>query len=358
MNGQPERKTGLDLAGLMSRIFDAGFDKQTRTMKLLRVLEDDENILDFIVKCLFDPRFTAKDEAIKTLLTMNLDKTFSTFFSFLDQFAARTRERFLPALSEPQTMKAIFRRILDLSARPGSDAASERNKLVALLGDLPREKLLYGLICSQDWDAEPSSDLFKILTSAGKDALWNFINLHKNLGDPIFLVRAAKALGAIGMSSKALELMYLLPPELSESFSCVPHESRAVPLKAEVGGAFFMSGDIVFREGEAGNACYIVKSGRVRVCKTDRDGNEITLAHLGVKEIFGEMAIIDNTPRSATVVAAEDTMLLTVNEENFEKVFIKNPEFSLKMLKILVNRLRKSSEIIKELEDRLSSGNK
>lgn len=447
MNKPPERKKGLDLATLMIRIFDSGLEKQARSLKLLRVLEDDEDTLDFIAKCLFDPRFTAKDEALKTLLAMSSEKAFPTFFSFLDQFAARTRERFIPVLAEPISIKAILKRILVLTERSGTDAVSERKKLVSLMKELPRETILYGLICCQDWDDEPSADLFEILVSAGKDEMWDFITKHKDLGDPVFLVRAAKALGAVGASSRALELMYLLPPEVSETFSHVPSvnlernndkghgpqvsggapsrtagaesslpdpsgESKVedssgspapnrVPVGSQTnrqpavpgqvqnhpqavkptpepsrpptqgapppqgqdrkggdGGADFMSGDIVFREGEVGKACYIVKSGMVKVCKSDKDGNEITLANLGVNEIFGEMAIIDGTPRSATVVATEDTVLLTVTEENFEKVFVKNPEFSLKMLKILVNRLRKSSEIIKQLEDRVSAAGK
>lgn len=95
------------------------------------------------------------------------------------------------------------------------------------------------------------------------------------------------------------------------------------------------SGGLVFGEGEPGDALYIVVEGRVRVHKGDR-----ALAELGERECFGEMSVLDSEPRSASVSATEETVLLKIGREEFRDILAERPEISVGIMKVLSRRLR------------------
>jgi len=94
-------------------------------------------------------------------------------------------------------------------------------------------------------------------------------------------------------------------------------------------------GDEVFLEGEAGDALYMVIDGKVRVHKSDR-----VIAELGERECFGEMAILDAAPRSATVSAVSETRLLKIAREDFQEIMAEKPEIANGVIKVLTRRLR------------------
>jgi CRP/FNR family cyclic AMP-dependent transcriptional regulator len=91
----------------------------------------------------------------------------------------------------------------------------------------------------------------------------------------------------------------------------------------------------VFAEGESGDALYLVLDGRVRVHKQDR-----VIAELGERECFGEMAILDASPRSATVTTLADTNLLKISREDFQEIMAEKPEIATGIIKVLSRRLR------------------
>ena len=74
----------------------------------------------------------------------------------------------------------------------------------------------------------------------------------------------------------------------------------------------YETGAVVFREGDEGSTCYIVRTGRARAIREHPDGRSITLAHFGPGDIFGEMAMLDGERRSATVEATEDTEAIAI----------------------------------------------
>ena len=74
----------------------------------------------------------------------------------------------------------------------------------------------------------------------------------------------------------------------------------------------FEAGEVVFKEGDEGSTCYIVRAGRTRAIRAHPDGRSITLAHFGPGDIFGEMAMLDGERRSATVEATEDTEAIAI----------------------------------------------
>jgi len=97
----------------------------------------------------------------------------------------------------------------------------------------------------------------------------------------------------------------------------------------------FKAGSVIFREGDEARELFVIKSGQVRI----QIGNR-TITELGTDSIFGEMALIDNEPRSATAIAATDVELVAVSEKQFLFLVSQTPYFALKVMRVLAQRLR------------------
>ncbi|MFH1811786.1 MAG: Crp/Fnr family transcriptional regulator [Pseudomonadota bacterium] len=110
----------------------------------------------------------------------------------------------------------------------------------------------------------------------------------------------------------------------------------------------FGQGDIIFREGEDGREMLVVRKGRVRIFRKTGD-SELTLAELGPGESFGEMSILDQTTRSATAMALEETDLVVVEEHAFENMLKERPDIAVRLLKKLSARLREANRQIQLL---------
>lgn len=108
-------------------------------------------------------------------------------------------------------------------------------------------------------------------------------------------------------------------------------------------------GAFVVRAGESTDSLYILLSGRAKVTNTDEEGREIILAWLGPGEFFGEMGLIDGSPRSANVVAAEACELLLLSKDAFQRCLQENFDVAQKLMKILVLRLRHADRKIESL---------
>lgn len=100
----------------------------------------------------------------------------------------------------------------------------------------------------------------------------------------------------------------------------------------------YSAGDMIFCEFEPGNEFYLIQSGSVRVVKVI-NGVEKTLDVLKSGEFFGEMAILENAPRSASIIAYEDSVLLEFNKGNFEMLMQGQPQLAFNLLKILSKRI-------------------
>ena len=103
---------------------------------------------------------------------------------------------------------------------------------------------------------------------------------------------------------------------------------------------------VLFHADEPGASLFILKSGRVKVALTDRHGKEVILRVLQPGEFFGEMALLDGHPRSATVVAIERSQVFILERASFLQLIQQDPQWSLKMLATLSRRLRKANEKI------------
>ena len=100
----------------------------------------------------------------------------------------------------------------------------------------------------------------------------------------------------------------------------------------------FQAGEMIFSEFEPGDTFYLIQSGRVQLVKLIGD-IEKTLDILQPSEMFGEMAILENSPRSATAIALDTVKVLEFNSQNFEILMLGNPQIALKLLRMFAKRI-------------------
>jgi CRP-like cAMP-binding protein len=129
---------------------------------------------------------------------------------------------------------------------------------------------------------------------------------------------------------------------------------REVPLFATVPEPYFgeiaarirlrhyVAGDVIFHQHDVGEGLYLVARGAVRIFLRSDDGQELTIARFESGEFFGELAAIDEEPRSATAMAAEPTDLLVLHRSDFLSYLRARPEAAVFCLRILARRLRQA----------------
>ncbi len=109
----------------------------------------------------------------------------------------------------------------------------------------------------------------------------------------------------------------------------------------------FKPGEIVIKEGAKSTSAYIILSGTAKVTK--RIGKkEIKMATLGPKQVFGEMGLIDNRPRSATIVAVSELTVREINNEQFNNLLLTKPAVIIPILRNFFERLRQASKMLAE----------
>ena len=120
---------------------------------------------------------------------------------------------------------------------------------------------------------------------------------------------------------------------------------------AKLGGVKKYNADeIFFNIGEPGHEMYIILRGRVGVYITSVDGFPVMITELTAGDFFGEMSLLEGQPRSATIGAIEDTIVLIINEHNFEQVIAKQPALAYRIMKGMSVRVRQLNEEIGQLK--------
>jgi CRP/FNR family transcriptional regulator, cyclic AMP receptor protein len=105
---------------------------------------------------------------------------------------------------------------------------------------------------------------------------------------------------------------------------------------------------VIFSKSDPGDCLYGIISGRVRIFSTSREGDEIVLEILESGKLFGELAFLVGSPRTASAAAMEQTALMRIHRDHFLPYVRDNPDLLLSFLRLLCNRLRESSEIIED----------
>lgn len=116
----------------------------------------------------------------------------------------------------------------------------------------------------------------------------------------------------------------------------------------------FNPGDAIIKEGTVGNTAYILKSGTVEVHKKTKY-HDITLATLNPQEIFGEQGLIEDRPRSASVIAKTAVNAVEIARGDFLSILKDKATFVIPILKVLFERLRQTNELVVQLEEQLSA---
>jgi len=111
----------------------------------------------------------------------------------------------------------------------------------------------------------------------------------------------------------------------------------------------YTKNSIVFLEEEIGAILFIIISGKVKIVRTDDEGKEVILSILGTGDFFGEMALLDGLPRSATVVALDKTELFIIHRREFLELMENSPQIVTSLMSELTRRLRKANEQIEDL---------
>src|SRR5262245_40284576 len=106
---------------------------------------------------------------------------------------------------------------------------------------------------------------------------------------------------------------------------------------------------VIFEDGSIGDYMYVIRSGEVKVTKMSEDGREKILEILGEGEFFGEMALLDRQPRSASVKPTRACTLLALSRQDFSALLRRDPDISLELIRELVRRIREADEQIRGL---------
>ena len=131
-------------------------------------------------------------------------------------------------------------------------------------------------------------------------------------------------------------------------FAELSEEDRAAIAKLAV-NRHFPKNTMVLCEGDNSDCLYVILSGKVKVFLSDEEGKEVTLTHQGEGEYFGELAMLDESPRSASVVTVEDSKLAVISKTAFDKCMENNPGIALKVMRGLARRLRDLTENVRSL---------
>lgn len=107
----------------------------------------------------------------------------------------------------------------------------------------------------------------------------------------------------------------------------------------------YRAGEEVFQEGDIGEHAYVVDSGEIRIARKRTTGEELTLAHLSRGDLFGELALIDDQPRSAAATAITDSELMTLDRATFQMQLQVHPERCRRLFRIFSARMRSMDEL-------------
>jgi CRP/FNR family cyclic AMP-dependent transcriptional regulator len=131
-------------------------------------------------------------------------------------------------------------------------------------------------------------------------------------------------------------------------FSVLPENQLAL-LTSAVSRKSFPRGTTIISTGDVTESLYVIISGRLKVMISDDEGREVILAILGPNEFFGEMGLIDDAPRSASVAALEACELLSLSKRDFRRCLAENFEMAMTVMRGLVKRLREADQKIGSL---------
>ena len=143
----------------------------------------------------------------------------------------------------------------------------------------------------------------------------------------------------------------LFNPEINNALETIAkgvNKETIEELKKDISWKTLNESELLFKENDDGDSCYIIMSGRVKAIKNYGQNNEVVLGELKKGDIIGDMALITGEKRSATIKASKLSRLIYISKQSFEKVMYNNPKALMEVSRALINRLK-----FKEKQDQL-----
>jgi CRP/FNR family cyclic AMP-dependent transcriptional regulator len=125
-------------------------------------------------------------------------------------------------------------------------------------------------------------------------------------------------------------------------------DAEAALLAEHLDEAHYLAGQIIASSGDPGGAMFVVHDGRVERYIKDKNGEHVCLGFAGKGEVFGELSLLDNEPRAASVRAVENTHLFVIDRHDLEMLVSSHPAAALDMIEMLGKRIREADELIGE----------
>jgi len=126
-------------------------------------------------------------------------------------------------------------------------------------------------------------------------------------------------------------------------------DAQVAAFSQRAGTKSYPRNTILVTEGDDTDSLFVVQAGKVKVYLSDEEGKELILNIQGPGDYFGEVALLDDAPRSASVMTLEDTRCLVVSKRDFQECLLQNPQIALVLLRDLSQRLRQLTENVKSL---------
>lgn len=120
-------------------------------------------------------------------------------------------------------------------------------------------------------------------------------------------------------------------------------------LAAVVKRRTFRAGEVIFHQDDPGQVLYVIKEGKVKICRSSPDGQEIALVVFSKGECFGELALLDNLPRSADAITLEKVECYSLQRSDFHRAIMKNPQIAIRVMEVLCERLRNTDQQVEDL---------
>jgi CRP-like cAMP-binding protein len=120
-------------------------------------------------------------------------------------------------------------------------------------------------------------------------------------------------------------------------------------------GKIYRDGETIIRQGEIGDSMFVIQAGKVEILR-EEEGKTVRLAELGAGEIFGEMALCEKAPRSATVRAVGEVRALTVDKRTFLRRVQEDPSLAFHVLQAMSARIRRLNAEVGSLREKLRAG--
>lgn len=116
-------------------------------------------------------------------------------------------------------------------------------------------------------------------------------------------------------------------------------------------GKVYRDGEVIVREGEVGDCMYVIQAGQAEVL-AEKEDREVRLRVMGEGDIFGEMALLDREPRSATVRALGEVRVLTLDKQTFMRSVHEDPSLAFRVLQTMAHRIRTLSAELAQIKAR------